>query len=321
MSKKVEELLPNILRNISNGISVSTKDIEKRYGVSASSVRAHLRSLKKNFYKNCYKYDGSSKKWVAIESGFLNKMLIKPEEVMVLNAMMRNSEKLDNNMTKWYSDVINNYIKRTSSFIFKQHSTEKITKDMEQLFAQIHVAIDEKNKISFNFKNCKRIVYPFKIINIEYYWYLLGFEESSENKTSKSQKIKTYTVFDIKSLEIINQKFKYDFSLLNKLIENAMNTFFIYGNSIITVVLLIENNFLKYINRASFFNAWKKTGVTETHKDVKYTQYEAYVTNPQFREIIPTILKYMPNILVEEPQELRDKLLQTISEYQTIYSN
>lgn len=132
MAKKIEELLPDMIRSISKGTSVSSTDIEQKHGISASSVRAHLRSLQENFYKNYYKYDGSTKKWIATELGFVDKMLLKPEEAVILNSILRNKSKLGPSLVPWNEKLVNQYIKRTSSFIFKQYHNEEINDNLVQ---------------------------------------------------------------------------------------------------------------------------------------------------------------------------------------------
>lgn len=319
MSKKIEELLPDIIKRISRGESISSIEIEKKYKISASSVRAHLRDLKENFYKNYYKYDGSTKKWVAIELGFVEKMLLKPEEVVILNSILRNKNKLGNSLAPWHKKVVHHYMKRASSFIFKQNSIENINDDMEQAFALIHSAIDTKRTIQFKFIDTLRTVYPYKIINIEYYWYLLGYEENSEKEDSESQIVKSYSISKLRNISVLEEPFNYDFRDLDKKIKHILNAFFIPKNPLIPITLLIHKNFTGYIDRSPLFNSWEKTTQKEVIKDNEYIKYLTGVTDPEFREIIPTILKYMPNILVEEPLELKEKILQILTQYKAFY--
>jgi predicted DNA-binding transcriptional regulator YafY len=319
MAKKIEELLPDMIRSISKGASVSSVDIEQKHGISASSVRAHLRSLQENFYKNYYRYDGSSKKWVATELGFVDKMLLKPEEAVILNSILRNKSKLGPSLVPWNEKLVNQYVKRASSFIFKQHNTEEIDEDMEQAFATIHNTIDTKQKLKFKYSDYYRVVYPYKIINIEYYWYLLGYEESSEKEDSEIQIVKSYTMSKIRDITILDETFQYDFGNLDKKMKHILNTFFRPKNALIPVTLLIKKEFINYIDRAPFFSAWKTEGIQENIKDEVYIKYTTGVTEPEFREIIPTILKYIPNILVEEPLELQDAITNKIAQYQDLY--
>jgi len=317
MKKKIEEIMPNIIRKISRGESVSTKYFKKKYGISESSARAYLRDLEENFYKNLYSYDGSSKKWGTKEIGFLNKMLLKPEEVVVLNAIKRIGKKAKGELPNWYNNVVENYTRRTSSFIFKQHNVEDIDEGMEQLFAQIHSAIDKKVKVSLVYGNSFRIFYPYKVVNIEHYWYFLGHEENND-KGSPSQKLKTLKMSDIRRIKLLDERFVYDFSSLEPKLEHVINAYFSPSEPIISIYLLVNKNFAGYIDRAKLFSGWRKTKYITSIQDIKYVRYEVYITHPKFKEIIPTILQYMPNILVEDNEELSNEVNKILIEYQSI---
>ena len=146
---KIEEILPQLLRDLSNGIAVSTIEVENKYGFSASGVRSHLRTLKEHFYKGCFKYDGSTKKWVTTEIGFLNRELLEPEEVVVLNGIYRNKNRLGDSLVETHEKLVKSYLKRTKSYVFKQHIAEELTDDMEQTFALLKHAVNTKSVITF----------------------------------------------------------------------------------------------------------------------------------------------------------------------------
>jgi len=315
---KIEELLPHLLKQLSNSIAVSATDVANKHGIAASSVRNHLKSLHDNFYQGYYKYDGSSKKWVVIEGGFLQKMLLKPEEVVILNSLIRGKSRLGKKLIPWHEKMVHNYVKRTSSFIFKQDISEDINENMEQTFAQIHTAIDEKKKLSFQFSGALRVVFPYKIINIEYYWYLLGYEESCSNEDSKTQCIKFYTISRIRQIAILDDVFSYNFDYIDEKLEHTMNAYCQLENDYIDIELYIEKDFCHYVDRASFFSAWHNTKIIEEINYITYTLYNVKVTDKEYREITPTILKYLPNIVVKSPEDLRHKINEMLRQYQNI---
>ncbi len=321
MYKKIEELLPCLLRKLSNGESISVIELQDRYNFSSSSIRAHLRSLRDNFFKKDIKYDASTKRWIAVKSGFLNKILLKPEEIVVLNSILRNQNRLGKSLSKHTKELVENYLKRTRSYIFKQKNSEKIDKDMEEKFALIHSAIDEKKKLYIRFANTKRVFYPYKVVNIEYYWYLLGFEESKDDKQDGSCRIKSFALAKIQDIKILDDEFEYDFSNLDKKIEHIMNAYFSLENPITTVRLLVNEEIIQYIDRAQFFDSWTKEKYQTMVKDKRYARYEVGTSDKNFRDIVPTILKYLPNILIEEPEELKDEIMRKLDEYKYIYKS
>ena len=317
MPKKLEEILPKILKDLSNGIAISTVEIEKKYHFSASGVRNHLRTLEQRFYKNCFKYDGSTKKWVTTDRGFLTRELLEPEEAIVLNGIYRNKNRLGSSLSKTHEDMVENYLKRTKSYIFKQHIAEYITEDMEQVFAILKKAISSKNIVELDYPSKDtlktRRIFPYKIVYIEYYWYLICYEEND--------KIKSFRLSLIKSPSILDEVYKYNFENVNLRLQLAMNAYVDFEEPINTVDILVVDDLVNHIEIASFFTAWRKTEYSTEINKKKYRRFEVRVTNPNFKDIIPTILKYMPNMLVEEPNELKEKIDLIISQYTKAYAN
>lgn len=320
MAKKIEELMPSILKMLSRGESVSTVQMQTKHGFSASSFREHLRTLKENFFKNDIRYDASSRSWVAIKIGFLDKILLKPEEIVVLNSILRNKNRLGAGLSRYTQTVVENYKKRTMSYILRQQNSEKIDKNMEEKFALIHTAIDEKRKLNIMFADSNRLFYPYKIVNIEYYWYLVGFEESKDQKQEDSHKIKSFALAKIQEINISEDEFRYDFSRLDKRIGHMMNAYFSFKNSITVVQLLVHEDLVDYIDRAMFFSSWRKIDGLNIVKSQKYIRYDVDTSDEYFRDIIPTVLKYLPKILIEEPDELRDMIAVKLDEYKINYT-
>ena len=321
---KPEEIIPEVIKRLSKGESLSTKEIADEYGVIPSSFNDKFRPIREEFYDHFIAYDKSSGKWARTEPLFLEKMLLTPEETVVLTALMRNSSMCGTALSSTVKEIVENYVKRTKSSVFKQDVLEKINDDLEIVFAQLKYAIEEHNKIKFTYKNQTIILYPYKIINLEYYWYILGYEEYSEywmeieKKPEKSNKVKTFTIANIKSLEVLNERYKYDFSKTNAELKNAMNAFFSVDDDSDTIELLVVHWLEDYIVRAPYFSGWYKTKEEVLIKDegadqeVKYFVYEVKSSNKYFADIIPTILKYMPNIRVRNNEKLVGKIFDSI---------
>jgi len=145
--QKIEELIPSLIRQISNGNGISVKEIAKTNKVSADGVKKRLREVRDKFYKNCFGYDASTKKWVVKsgELGFLQRELLEPEEAVVLTAMSRTKARLGKGLISTHEKIVENYTKRTKTYIFKQHKAEGINKDMEQTFARRRLTIKKKS--------------------------------------------------------------------------------------------------------------------------------------------------------------------------------
>ena len=311
---KIEELLPKILKDLSNGIAISAKDIAEQYEISQSSIRNHLRDLKNNFYPNAFKYDGSTKKWVVVNRGFLNEDTLKPEEVVVLNSMLRTKTKLGESMIKWQESIVKNYAKKTDSYIFKQHISETITHEIKKIFAITNNAIESSKKLQISYNNTTREVLPYKIVYIEYYWYLICLEN-----TNTKDKIKSFRLSKISSVKILDDNFIYDFKNVDARLDITMNAYVNFHNEIKIAEVFISDTIKNHVEIAAYFKAWKKTNQTILINNISYTKFEVKYTNHDFCDIVPTILKYMPNMIVESPAELVKEIKSRINSYTNIY--
>ena len=311
--KKIEELIPSLIHRISNGEGISVVEVAKRYKVSADGVKKRLREVRDEFYKNAFGYDGSTKKWVVKSGqlGFLQRELLEPEEAVVLTAMSRTKDRLGKGLITTHEKIVNNYTKRAKSYIFKQHKAEEITEDMEQTFALLKHAINNKNIVQLDYPSKDAVktrrVFPYRIVYIEYYWYLICYEEGD--------KIKSFRLSLIKKPSILDEVYEYDFKNVDLRLKLAMNAFVDYKAPIETVEILVDEFRTNHIELASFFTAWKKTDYTTDINGVKYRRFEVKITNPDYKDIIPTILKYMPEMLVESPDALKEAVQERIENY------
>ena len=310
--QKIEELIPNLIRQISNGKGVSVVEVAKEYNVSPDGVKKRLREVRDKFYKEYFDYDGSTRKWVVKNwhTGFLQKEILEPEEAVVLTAIYRNKSSLGKELIPTYEKIVDSYTKRAKSYIFKQHKAEEITEDMEQTFALLKHAINNKRVVELEYNGKVREVYPYRIVYIEYYWYLICAEDN---------KIKSFRVSLIKELDILIDTYEYDFSNVNERLQLAMNAFVDYQEPYKYISVFVWENIVNHVDIASYFDAWKKLDETTTIDGKKFQKFEVATTNPNFDDITPTILKYLPNIIVDEPQELIEKVDKILQSYQTIY--
>ena len=324
--KKAEEIIPKVIKRLSNNEAISTSKILEDYGVKETSFTGKFKEVRKTFYEHFIDYDKSIEKWVQTETSFLEKMLLTPEETVILTGILRNKNAFGVELAPWVESIVDNYVKRTKTSVFKQDILEKIDADLETIFAQLKYAIEEKRKIKFKFRDGYVIIYPYKIINLEYYWYLLGYEEYSEywkkeeKEVTRSKKVKTFTIAKIRGLEVLGDIYEYNFDKTEKELKNAMNAFFSVDDGSETIELLVIHWLEDYITRAPYFSGWKKTEEyelikDEDDKDIKYLVYEIKSSNKFYQDVIPTILKYMPHIRIRNDENLVNKLFDEIEKF------
>ena len=313
---KLEELLPQIINDLSEGICVSTTALESKYSLSSSSFRQKLRQLSENIYPNCFKYDGSKKCWKATIPNFLLRMHITPNEAIVLNAMIRSKSRLGPLFENSHVDVVKSYIsfKKQETFLIK--SPELITDKLIEVAAVINHAISKKLCLEILFAESYREVQPYKVASIGNYWYLIGFENSNSNISKSSHKIKTYSLSGIKDIVITDNKSTFDFSDAQKRLDIAMNAFIEFNSEYILVELLILERFVSYIDRNKTYNGWQKSDTAKVVLEGNtYIKYTATTTKDGFEDITPSILMYMPNIIVLRPNNLKEAIKNKMNDY------
>jgi hypothetical protein len=334
MKKKAMGIVPDLIRKISNGEGISIKDVEdvKYKKIGASTLRAYLSSVQKKFYADDFKFDKSTNKWVVKEGrlGFLNEMLLKPEEAVILTYMSQNDTMCGERLALRLNLMINAYKKRTSLAVYKTNILEPIDDNMEKKFALIQKAITEKRKISFIHKNWGPwIFYPYKIVNIEYYWYLIGISEMDLEK----DQIKYFAIYHISDIKLLDDKYEYNFNRIKlEKMDNAMNAYYNPEQEKKYVDLLVIDWMVEYIKRASFFSGWKPTGqqILVPTKDAEgnvmkdtdeneivnmYYVYTVISTHKNYLDIIPILQKYIPYILVKEDTALLEAMTANLNIY------
>ena len=316
--------MPKLLEQLSEGHGVSSPEIQKIHKFTARSVSGHLRSLQDNMYEDYIRYDGSTKRWITNEVGFLHKELLDTEEIVVLNSMIRNQNKLGESLASTHTKIVKNYIALVKKDAYQRQTSETLTAEMEKTFALLKRAIKWNRVVTFEYTTDKgatssRRVYPYRVYFIEYYWFLVAFEEG--------KKIKTFHLSSIHSAKMEEDKFDYDFELVQKRLDIAMNAYIDFDEPEQVVEILVEEATAKHVLQTSFFNAWNyqkdKYPIEIEYKGKKETRdfllFHVSVTNADYDDIIPTILKNMPWMLVQEPRDLKEKIDDILESYKKAY--
>jgi predicted DNA-binding transcriptional regulator YafY len=318
MKVKAEEIIPDVLRRLSRGEALSTAIIMNDYKVSRSSFNERFKDVREVFYSRFISYDKDTEKWIG-KPKFLETMFLTPEEAVILTAIIRKKKEFGDKLSDDVDQFINRYLKRTKTSVYKQNTLEEINASMEIKFAQLKYAIEHSKKISFRlYKNTYEVI-PYKIINLEFYWYLMVYEISNESG-AKSEKVKTYTIKNINDLTIHEDTVSYDFSGAEKKLENAMNAYFDVSEKANTIELLIIDWFVPYIKRAKYFSGWKETGAIDVIDKKNYHVYEVESTHENFLDVIPTILMYAPKIIIRDNDDITKEIFSHLEQFAKLHS-
>ena len=294
--------LSSILTLLSKGQSLSTPVIVEKFRVSKKIIQTDMKEyLLPLFNDDKIHYDYSSKTYKATNN-FLTKTLFSADELAIIAILkFKSKDKYsDTDLFEKTEALFHKFEDELSNNIYQKSSVEKIDEFKEEIIL-IKNAIETKNIIRCFYSNKNREVYPLKILNLEGYWYLIIYEP-------KDDKIKTFHLNTIKDIEVIEDIYIYDDKKIEKF-EMAITAYFKPEQEHIIVQLLIHSKVARYFERKPLS---KLQRILSKNED---GSLEVEIVITDYMEIIPTIQRYMPYIMVIEPKELAEEVKKNISNY------
>lgn len=189
-------------------------------------------------------------------------------------------------------DVLN---PKLDSFEVKANSREDASKG-QKLFENLNDAILNKLEVKFTYNSKERTIKPYKLINTNGVWYLLGDE---------SHKLKHFTLSKIANFKESDVEFVPSRIFIDKIAKNDLKWL---NTETKTAQLLILPKARVYFERKKAFENFKvikddKNGILI---ETKYAFDD---------ELLNVVRAWIPYIKVIEPIELRDKLKEGLEKY------
>lgn len=306
---KAEEVVVFILKELSKKNPVSLSSFASHYMVSKASLARRFSEVVDRFYKDDVYYDERDKCWFAKQRNFLEMSFLQPEEAVILNGILRNSDHFGMGLSQKVHMLINYYIKRGYLASLQPEMIEEI-EPMQKFFALFESAIKSRRKVQLYYikegvEKSKKLL-PLRLVNMEYYWYIVGeIEEGLEKE------IRYFRMKKIVKVEILDEYFEYsEFRALYHTIKDAnkgMNAFYQPYKKSRKIKVIMPEWFEEHIRDVPYFNTWEKTGEVKILEEERFLSYTIISTDEEYRDVIPAIQKYMPHIVVcnnKENQEL-----------------
>jgi len=297
-----------ILNSINNGEALKNR-LCCELGRSSRSVERYINEIDKAGFP-VYLDEG---KYRFCDNYALAKTKITPEELRMLVFMSETAGALGENFKKTFIDIKNKFIssKKENSapyFVKLLEGTGFPTNGTTEL---LRTAIENRNKISFVYEHGKHPLYmqfPVKFIFFDGLWYLLCY--NVEENPPFPQKFKLNRISDLK---ILKDKFRYDEKEINAMLKESGNIWFDTRRSI-TVKLLVSKNIAGYFCERDVFpqqeiEKGKDGGIIINCKTANY------------KEILPSVYRWIPHIKVLEPAELATRVQKTVYYYFKTYTD
>lgn len=314
-SKALAEMAP-ILKQMDLGMSYSLADIKEKTGLSARTIQTTMNNLI-SFVTGTDIFRES--KTYKARPGFIRESGINAEKMLLISTILSNEDRFGAEMTDDLKDMMNT-LKRDAMLLLDRNETmERVTPQMWTTINQINNAIEYQSSISFEFDGYIRHVQPLSVISREYYWYLVGHEDSKHptspgKEGSSTHKMKTYTISKIKRLWVMDDPISYDFTFAKTLLPHVSNGYVTWDKEPVEVQVLVEKSIDRHIENARFYHSWKKVAASAIVEG--YNLYKVMSVHENFLDIIPTVTKHMPDMIVLHPERLVHLIFETTKQHQ-----
>lgn len=294
--------ISSILQLLSKGYDLSTPSLVERFGVSKKIIQTDFKEYLLPLFSNgTIYYDYSSKTYKA-KNNFLTKTLFSADELAII-AILKNKSKdkhSEEDLVSKVDALFSKFEDELTNKFYQKSSTEKFDEFKEEII-QIRNAIENKNIIECFYNKKDRTIYPLKILNLEGFWYLIIYDLSED-------KIKTFHLNTIKNINVLHSNYKFNEEKI-KSFDNAITAYYKPDEPSIIVQLFIDSKVARYFIRKPL----NPTQRIIKRYDDKSIEIEIGITD--YMEIIPTIQRYMPYVMVIEPDELKLKVKENIEMY------
>lgn len=292
-----------VLNEMNKNVSFTTKNIADIGEVSERTALDKINLVKKYILNNIITYE---KPYWKARKGFLDHLNISSERIVAMSGLLSLKSHFGEELAETIDEMMNDL--QRSGLLLHDHQQvlEKLSQSASVQLNRLISAINNGCMVEFKFSGTIRKVHPYKVINREYYWYLVGYEEEkidliTVDSLPGSKKIKTYTIAKIKAVNILEEEINYDFKGVDEILKLACNGYIDWDNPPHIINVMVNNRLDDYISRAMFYNNWKKISSSATKG---FTLYRVASVHKEYQDVIPTILKHMPDMIVLEPIEL-----------------
>lgn len=277
--------LASILTKLNDGESFTAQELSEEFNVNLRTIQRDL-----NERLSCLPLKKENG-FYSLESYVLGKLSFK--DIKNFAAISGTKSLYPSLTNEFITDILNSKINQVYLINGKGfENLESKTKEFELL----SVAILKYQKLTFLYSEKIREVNPYKLVNNNDIWYLLGDEEG---------KLKTYSFSKIVSLNIKDTLFKPNTKLLSAIANNDSKWF---SSESVEVTLEIDKSLSEYFLRRDILP--NKT-ILEQRQDKLIIS-----TRVSYEEEILGIVKHgLPHIKILSPKSLQKKLENQLTTY------
>jgi len=289
MSDKTDKLairLIAIITKLNSGERFTAKELAEEFGTSEKTITTDLNKRLNQFLPIV-----KEKKYYFLESYIIGKLGFNDiRNFAKLSGIKELYPTLEDELL---ADVLN--AKINDSCLVKGGNYEDLSAKSEE-FKLLRLAITLKHTLHFVYNNKERLLKPYKLVNNDDIWYLVGDENG---------KLKTYTFSKISKLSKNNDTFIPKQEFLEIINKNQVNWF---SQDKIVVILEIDAKVAEYFQRRELFA--NQTILKSTKDKLILKTIVSYE-----EEILKFVRYWIPHIKIIEPEDMQDKLIDGLKNY------
>jgi len=290
--------LTTILTKLSNNEMPTLKELAEEFNVSTRTLQRDIYNRLQGFpiYVNTLGQ-------LHFSDGFtLNRTQLSVEEVttvtLALELIKNAGDEFSRASTKLMNKLLHDAV--FNPYYIKPHPSERIDTD-SPMMNRIEEAIEHNNLIRVLFSNGKEAeLEPYKIVNLEGIWYLLGNSLAHGRMT-------TYFISAISDVKVLIQRFTPD-TKINSLLKSIHTPFFSQDRSF-DVTIEVHHTIVPYFENKPHLPSQQVLEKKENGNLVI-----AYAVS-HIEEIDNLVKAWLPHICVIEPQFYRSQLADELQQY------
>jgi predicted DNA-binding transcriptional regulator YafY len=275
-----------IITQLNLGEKLTIKELAEYFNVTERIIQKDLNE-RLNQFLPIIKRDGK----YFIEDFLIGKLDYKDiQNFAILSGIQKLYPSLEDS---FLSDVLNKKI--NDSCLVKGGSYEDLSNKRKE-FDILRLAITIKHQINFIYNDKARVINPYKLVNNNDIWYLVGDEDG---------RLKTYSFTKISNLCKIENEFNPNRDFLEIINKNQANWF---SEQSIKVILEIDTNVSEYFLRRELL---PNQTILKNTKDKLILQTKVSYDD----EILKVVKYWIPHIKIIEPEYMQEKLEKELNLY------
>lgn len=279
--------------------SLLVSEVIETYDISLRTAQRDIEIINNLIEpKNSIVYDKVGKFWKLNNS---NISYLNDSELQTMQILKQLSKSNGNQFMKSTHNLFDKLSTSLESSIYTKVQSETID-NFKDIIPIIDKAVINNQIINFFYETRQREVYPINILNFNGIWYLIAYDP-------KQKKIRRFYLNSIEKLFVEDQIYDFDITNIKTSYENAINVYFDIEKEPFEVILHATKKISKVLQIRPLSNSQRVIKIFDDGS----IDISIYITN--IYEIIPTIMKYAPNLLVIDNEEIKQQVISNFNAF------